>query len=103
MRSSKVPSPRPPPSPRQPALAARSKVKYTCYIRLPFARGDFLDPPQVEWDAGKDKALWKVVSKTSNSKVCIFLFAHHIDPLAGDYDFAGMEIFVYEADTYDRT
>ncbi|TKA62795.1 hypothetical protein B0A55_09414, partial [Friedmanniomyces simplex] len=27
-----------------------------------------LDPPPVEWDAIKDKALWKLISKTSNSK-----------------------------------
>ncbi|KAK4555423.1 hypothetical protein LTR86_007720 [Recurvomyces mirabilis] len=67
-RPSKVPSPRPPPSPRQPALTIKKKVQYTCYIRLPFARGEFLDPPRVEWDAGKDRALWKVVSLASNSK-----------------------------------
>ncbi|KAK3670698.1 hypothetical protein LTR78_009390 [Recurvomyces mirabilis] len=67
-RPSKVPSPRPPPSPRQPALTVKPKVQYTCYIRLPFARGEFLDPPRVEWDAGKDRALWKVVSLASNSK-----------------------------------
>lgn len=46
----------------------RPQVHYTCLIRLPFARGDFVDPPIVDWDAAKDKALWKIISKTSNSK-----------------------------------
>ncbi|KAK4969826.1 hypothetical protein LTR66_011666 [Elasticomyces elasticus] len=39
-------------------------VHYTCLIRLPFPRGDFEDPPQVEWDAVKDRALWKIISKS---------------------------------------
>ncbi|KAF2150115.1 hypothetical protein K461DRAFT_296497 [Myriangium duriaei CBS 260.36] len=41
---------------------------YTCLIRLPFPRGDFVDPPPVDWDATKDKALWKIISKAANSK-----------------------------------
>ncbi|KIN07817.1 hypothetical protein OIDMADRAFT_174728 [Oidiodendron maius Zn] len=36
---------------------------YTVLVRLPFPRGDFVDPPPVEWDATKDKALWKILSK----------------------------------------
>ncbi|RDL36209.1 Uncharacterized protein BP5553_06821 [Venustampulla echinocandica] len=40
---------------------------YTVFIRLPFPRGDFVDPPFVEWDAGKDKALWKILSKASKN------------------------------------
>ncbi|RAL66739.1 hypothetical protein DID88_007522 [Monilinia fructigena] len=40
---------------------------YTVFIRLPFPRGDFIDPPDVEWDAGKDKALWKILSKASKN------------------------------------
>ncbi|KAI9689225.1 MAG: hypothetical protein M1822_000963 [Bathelium mastoideum] len=48
--------------------AADSDVHYTAFIRLPFARGDFVDPLPVDWDAAKDKALWKVISRASNSK-----------------------------------
>ncbi|KUJ14221.1 uncharacterized protein LY89DRAFT_620563 [Mollisia scopiformis] len=40
---------------------------YTVFIRLPFPRGDFVDPPSVEWDAAKDKALWKILSKASKN------------------------------------
>ncbi|KAN0106082.1 hypothetical protein V8E51_008958 [Hyaloscypha variabilis] len=41
-----------------------SEPSYTVFIRLPFPRGDFIDPPAVEWDAAKDKALWKLLSKS---------------------------------------
>ncbi|KAH6671675.1 hypothetical protein B0J14DRAFT_594167 [Halenospora varia] len=44
-----------------------SDPSYTVFIRLPFPRGDFVDPPSVEWDAGKDKALWKILSKASKN------------------------------------
>ncbi|PSS12267.1 hypothetical protein M430DRAFT_21367 [Amorphotheca resinae ATCC 22711] len=40
---------------------------YTVIVRLPFPRGDFVDPPSVEWDAAKDKALWKILSKASKN------------------------------------
>ncbi|GAB7351862.1 hypothetical protein MBLNU459_g2416t1 [Dothideomycetes sp. NU459] len=43
-------------------------VHYTCLIRLPFPRNDFVDPPQVDWNSSKDRSLWKVISKASNSK-----------------------------------
>lgn len=39
------------------------KVHYTVLVRLPFPRGDFVDPAQVEWDATKDQALWKIISR----------------------------------------
>ncbi|GAM90354.1 hypothetical protein ANO11243_083970 [Dothideomycetidae sp. 11243] len=48
--------------------AAAGRPHYTCLIRLPFPRGDFVDPPPVDWDAAKDKALWKIISKAANSK-----------------------------------
>ncbi|TVY16594.1 Autophagy-related protein 29 [Lachnellula arida] len=51
-----------------------SDPSYTVFIRLPFPRGDFVDPPSVEWDAAKDKALWKILSKASkNSDIDSFL------------------------------
>jgi hypothetical protein len=58
-----------------------SEPSYTVFIRLPFPRRDFVDPPsvshslfpnpkltfQVEWDPAKDKALWKILSKASKN------------------------------------
>jgi hypothetical protein len=60
-----------------------SPVQFTTLIRLPFARGNFEDPPQVrsadlhtviwlihvqaQWDADKDRQLWKVISKSSKT------------------------------------
>lgn len=61
-RTSKAPSPKPAPT------QAKGNVHYTCFIRLPFPRNGFEDPAPVEWDADKDRALWKWISKTSNSK-----------------------------------
>lgn len=59
---------------------------YTVYVRVPFPRGDFVDPPpvrllpsmlsfmdalaedlKVEWDAAKERSLWKVLSKASKN------------------------------------
>ncbi|KAI0993573.1 hypothetical protein K3495_g14611 [Podosphaera aphanis] len=40
---------------------------YIVFIRLPFPRGDFVDPPFVDWNASKDKQLWKVVSNASTN------------------------------------
>ncbi|KAL2074000.1 hypothetical protein VTL71DRAFT_7778 [Oculimacula yallundae] len=44
-----------------------SDPSYTVFIRLPFPRGDFVDPISVDWDASKDKALWKILSKASKN------------------------------------
>ena len=57
-------------------------VHYTVLVRLPFPRGDFVDPPavtqlcclssatstddrQVTWDSSKDHELWDILSKAS--------------------------------------
>ncbi|KAJ5652306.1 hypothetical protein N7507_009732 [Penicillium longicatenatum] len=40
-------------------------TNFTVFIRLPFPRGDFVDPPPVEWNAAKDQALWDVLSRPS--------------------------------------
>ncbi|KAL4781783.1 hypothetical protein BJX76DRAFT_312800 [Aspergillus varians] len=48
------------PSPTQPG-----STKFTVLIRLPFPRGDFVDPPPVDWDAEKDQALWDILSRPS--------------------------------------
>ncbi|KAL1301428.1 hypothetical protein AAFC00_005682 [Neodothiora populina] len=54
--------------PAKSAAAPESKVHYTCFIRLPFPRADFVDPPQVAWTSTKDRALWKIISKASSRK-----------------------------------
>lgn len=40
---------------------------FTVFIRLPFRRGSFVDPPPVAWSAAKERALWEVISKQSRS------------------------------------
>ncbi|CEJ57121.1 Putative Phosphopantothenate-cysteine ligase [Penicillium brasilianum] len=42
-----------------------SHTNFTVFIRLPFPRGDFVDPPPVEWNAVKDQALWDILSRPS--------------------------------------
>ncbi|GKZ62928.1 hypothetical protein AnigIFM49718_010657 [Aspergillus niger] len=41
------------------------ETKFTVFIRLPFPRGDFVDPSPVEWNAAKDQALWNILSRPS--------------------------------------
>lgn len=42
---------------------------YTVFIRLPFPRGDFVDPPPVNWDSSKDEALWNIVSEVTKTEI----------------------------------
>ncbi|MCJ1376093.1 hypothetical protein MMC20_007332 [Loxospora ochrophaea] len=42
-----------------------SNCHFTVFIRVPFPRGDFVDPPPTNWDSSKDKTLWKVLSRAS--------------------------------------
>ncbi|KAI9893074.1 MAG: hypothetical protein M1814_000621 [Vezdaea aestivalis] len=39
------------------------QVHYTVFIRLPFPRGEFVDPPPVDWNSAKEKALWAKLSR----------------------------------------
>ena len=41
---------------------------FTVFIRLPFNRGDFVDPPAVAWSAAKERALWDVISRQAQGK-----------------------------------
>ncbi|KAK4692051.1 hypothetical protein P7C71_g5078, partial [Lecanoromycetidae sp. Uapishka_2] len=41
-------------------------VHYTVLIRLPFPRGDFVDPAPVNWDSAKERELWEVISNASS-------------------------------------
>ncbi|RAL05158.1 multidomain presynaptic cytomatrix related protein [Aspergillus ibericus CBS 121593] len=45
------------------SLNQSGDTKFTVFIRLPFPRGDFVDPPPVEWNAAKDQALWDILSR----------------------------------------
>ncbi|KAI0385204.1 hypothetical protein F5Y04DRAFT_207784 [Hypomontagnella monticulosa] len=42
---------------------------YTVFVRLPFPRGDFVDPPPANWDSDKDERLWSIVSRLSGSEI----------------------------------
>ncbi|KAI6085296.1 hypothetical protein F4821DRAFT_241200 [Hypoxylon rubiginosum] len=42
---------------------------YTVFVRLPFPRGDFVDPPPANWDSSKDEALWSIVSRLSKTEI----------------------------------
>ena len=41
---------------------------FTVFIRLPFDRGNFIDPPPVAWSAAKERALWDVISRQGQGK-----------------------------------
>ncbi|KAI1154370.1 hypothetical protein F4825DRAFT_448556 [Nemania diffusa] len=41
---------------------------YTVFIRLPFPRGDFVDPPPANWESSKDDALWSIISNLSKTE-----------------------------------
>ncbi|OIW31145.1 hypothetical protein CONLIGDRAFT_679875 [Coniochaeta ligniaria NRRL 30616] len=45
--------------------------KYEIYVRLPFNRGDFVDPPPVDWNDTKSDALWNIISdvERTDSKI----------------------------------
>ncbi|KAI6245543.1 Autophagy-related protein 29 [Erysiphe necator] len=50
-----------------PTNMAAHEPQYIVFIRVPFPRSDFVDPPFVDWDAAKDKQLWKILSNTSKN------------------------------------
>lgn len=41
---------------------------FTVFIRLPFPRGDFVDPPPVAWDSSKDRALWGILYRAEKGR-----------------------------------
>ncbi|KIL93255.1 hypothetical protein FAVG1_03232 [Fusarium avenaceum] len=46
-----------------------SEPTYTVFVRVPIPRGDFVDPPPVNWDAVKDEALWKFLSGAGKKQI----------------------------------
>lgn len=41
---------------------------FTVFVKLPFNRGDFIDPPPVAWSAAKERALWDFISRQGQGK-----------------------------------
>nr|KMM66225.1 hypothetical protein CPAG_02564 [Coccidioides posadasii RMSCC 3488] len=39
--------------------------RFTVIVRLPFPRGDFVDPPPPDWTTAKDRVLWEVLLQPS--------------------------------------
>ncbi|KAL9017378.1 MAG: hypothetical protein Q9185_005318 [Variospora sp. 1 TL-2023] len=53
---------------------------FTIFIRCPFLRGDFVDPPPVKWDSAKDQILWDILSRTSKgSEIDWHILAKDLD------------------------
>ncbi|KAK4241999.1 hypothetical protein C8A03DRAFT_29740 [Achaetomium macrosporum] len=50
-------------------IEERPEPKYHVYIRLPFKRGDFVDPGPVNWSEKKSEALWSILSDVSLDNV----------------------------------
>ncbi|PKS09436.1 hypothetical protein jhhlp_004051 [Lomentospora prolificans] len=42
---------------------------YRVFVRVPIPRGDFVDPPPVNWDSSKDEALWRILSKVAKTQI----------------------------------
>jgi hypothetical protein len=61
-------SPKPAPVELNPS-ETKTKAHYTVFVRLPFARNGFQDPPPVDWDATKDEALWKIISGSTGKQL----------------------------------
>ncbi|SMR62130.1 unnamed protein product [Zymoseptoria tritici ST99CH_1E4] len=73
--SSQLPSSKSAPSPtkRQPSPStshppqSSSQVHYTVFIRLPFPRAHFTEPPASTWSASRDRQLWKLISTSGGN------------------------------------
>ena len=50
-------------------MATQPEVEnhFTIFVRLPFNRGDFVDPPPVNWSNAKERALWDILSRQNNN------------------------------------
>ncbi|KAH9889231.1 hypothetical protein F4778DRAFT_397578 [Xylariomycetidae sp. FL2044] len=55
--------------------SSQSEPTYTVFVRLPFPRADFVDPPPVNWDSTKDEALWSIVSNLSKTEIDCEIFS----------------------------
>ncbi|CZT14941.1 uncharacterized protein RCC_00869 [Ramularia collo-cygni] len=65
-----APANKPVPTPRTHSPVTEShNPAYTVFIRLPFNRNGFEDPPPVHWDASKDRQLWRLISKSNSGNL----------------------------------
>ncbi|KAI0883693.1 uncharacterized protein GGS22DRAFT_189660 [Annulohypoxylon maeteangense] len=48
---------------------SQQEPAYTVFVRLPFPRGDFIDPPPANWDSTKDEELWNIISRPSKTEI----------------------------------
>ncbi|KAI5302111.1 hypothetical protein KEM56_001027 [Ascosphaera pollenicola] len=63
----------------QKPSSSSSSSHYTVFIRLPFERREFVDPPPVDWNAAKDNALWKVLSRPTGQDIDWKALADHFN------------------------
>lgn len=56
-----------PESPTTQSPSTKPAPQYTVFIRLPFVRDSFQDPAPANWNATKDRQLWKLISKASSN------------------------------------
>lgn len=77
-RSSPRPDARPAKKQPDPPAPPPRRVHYNLIIRLPFSRGDFIDPPQIDWDQEKDRKLWSIIA--NNAKI------DNWEDVANDFD-----------------
>ncbi len=52
----------------QLSSAQEPECHFTVFIRLPFPRGNFVDPPPVAWDSSKDRALWDILYRADKGR-----------------------------------
>ncbi|KAJ5135309.1 uncharacterized protein N7515_004587 [Penicillium bovifimosum] len=74
---------------------ANAHTNFTVFIRLPFPRGAFVDPPPVVWNASKDQALWDILSRPSKGDI-------DWKALAEDFDVTLQFLLQQAAWLYDR-
>ncbi|RPB04096.1 hypothetical protein L873DRAFT_1667225 [Choiromyces venosus 120613-1] len=73
-----------PPMPQQP------EEKYIVYLRFPFARNGFVDPPQVDWDAGKESASHLQVSRAFLLQQAAWLYERELSQIQAQMRKAGL-------------
>ena len=53
---------------KQQTSTQASDCHFTVFVRLPFPRGDFVDPLPVTWDSSKDRALWDILHRAEKGR-----------------------------------
>ncbi|KAI9675066.1 MAG: hypothetical protein M1817_001473 [Caeruleum heppii] len=76
--------------------APPDSVHYTVFVRLPFPRNSFVDPPPIEWDSTKERALWQVLSQSAGGSEIKW------QELADEFDVSLPFLLQQSAWLYDR-